>query len=98
MIYGTAIYLRLVHSVPTANRRSLLRRIQIMTTMISFGFCCRAVIILLNVFVFPDMSERWWFDLGTSLFHHPSHNQPTNHAHPSLWQPISRRWSGSRCW
>ncbi|ELR17115.1 uncharacterized protein ACA1_057510 [Acanthamoeba castellanii str. Neff] len=64
MIYGTAIYLRLVHSVPTANRRSLLRRIQIMTTMISFGFCCRAVIILLNVFVFPDMSERWWFDLA----------------------------------
>jgi hypothetical protein len=96
MIYGTAIYLRLVHSVPTANRRSLLRRIQIMTTMISFGFCCRAVIILLNVFVFPDMSERWWFDLGTSLFHHPSHN-PTALT-LLLWQPISRRWSGSRCW
>jgi hypothetical protein len=66
MIYGTAIYLRLVHSVPTANRRSLLRRIQIMTTMISLGFCARAVIIMLNVFVFPDMSEHWWFDLGTS--------------------------------
>jgi Ni,Fe-hydrogenase I cytochrome b subunit len=68
LIYGTSIYMRLAHQVTTSvYGQVLLWKIQIMTTMVSVVFFCRATIMLLVAFVFPSFTTYWWFGIAYYL-------------------------------
>jgi len=61
LLYGIRIYFKF-SSVPiyTNTRKQVLRKIQVISMLVSFCFITRSALIILGILV--NMSEFWWFD------------------------------------